>query len=156
MKQLLAFCESRRAAVLAEVEALVRLESPSTDKIAVDTCVREVASRLAEAGGRVTVVERRDAGNCVLAEFGDAGHRILLLGHLDTVWPVGHLERIGLRLEDGRLHGPGVFDMKAGVVIALEAVRALSATAPQRLPRVAVLLTGDEETGSVASRDVVE
>jgi glutamate carboxypeptidase len=156
MKQLLAFCESRRPAMLAALEALARLESPSTDKAAVDACGREAASRLADAGGRVTILPREGAGDCVLATFGDRGSRILLLGHLDTVWPVGQLKAMPLRVEDGRLHGPGVFDMKAGVVIALEAVRALTATALARMPNVTVLLTGDEETGSAASRAILE
>lgn len=156
MKQLLAFCESRRPAILAQIEALARLESPSGNKAAVDACARAAAALLSEAGGQVTVIERTAAGNCVLAVFGESGRRILLLGHVDTVWPVGQLAQMPLRVENGRLHGPGVFDMKAGVVIGVEAVRALAAVAPQCLPRVAVLLTGDEETGSAASREIVE
>jgi glutamate carboxypeptidase len=61
-----------------------------------------------------------------------------------------------VRLANGRLHGPGSFDMKGGIVIAIEALRALAALVPAPLPRTAVLLTGDEETGSAASRDVIE
>ncbi len=142
--------------MLRALETLVRLESPSPDKAAVDACARVAATRLRGLGGRVATIRRERAGNCLLAEFGAAGRRVLLLGHLDTVWPVGQLERMPLRHEAGRLYGPGVFDMKAGVVIAIEAILALSATAPERLPRVGVLLTGDEEVGSRASREIIE
>lgn len=156
MKHLLAFCESARDDTLAALETLVRLESPTTDKAAVDRCGVEVAARLAGLGGRVDLVESAAAGNTVRAEFGEQGRRIMLLGHLDTVWPVGHLQRMPLRLEDGRLHGPGAFDMKGGIAIALLALRAVSTVTPQRLPRVTVLLTADEETGSHASRALIE
>jgi glutamate carboxypeptidase len=156
MKQLLAFCESRRRAMVDALEVLVRFESPTLDKPAVDACGREAAFLLEQAGGHLTVMPHEGGGDSVLAEFGDSGRRILLLGHVDTVWPVGQLERMPLRFESGRLHGPGIFDMKAGVVIAVEAIRALAAIAPERLPRVAVLLTGDEETGSVSSRPILE
>lgn len=138
------------------LDALARLESPSPDKKAVDACARAAAALLQDLGGVATILARETAGNCVLAEFGDAGKRVLLLGHLDTVWPLGQLDRMPLRVQAGRLHGPGVFDMKAGVVIGLEAIRALRAVAPRRLPRIAVLLTGDEETGSAASRPLIE
>jgi glutamate carboxypeptidase len=156
MKHLLAFCESRRLDMLRAVETLVRLESPSLDKAAVDRCAAEASSRLRDLGGRVRTIACEQAGNCVQAEFGENGRRVLILGHLDTVWSVGHLERMPIRLEAGRLHGPGVFDMKAGVVIACEAVRALAQAAPDRLPHVTVLFTGDEETGSAASRSLIE
>lgn len=156
MKHLLAFCESARGEALAALETLVRLESPSTDKAAVDRCGREAADRLAAIGGRVRTIVNEASGNCVIAEFGEQGRPILLLGHLDTVWPVGQLERMPWRVADGRVHGPGVFDMKGGIVMALLALRALVQLSPRPLPRVTLLLTGDEETGSRASRGVIE
>src|SRR5204863_7874485 len=105
------------------IESLVRLESPTTDKAAVDRCGSELAARLERTGGRVTRLPRPDCGDHLLAEFGCGGSQILLLGHFDTVWPVGQLDRMPLVHANGRLHGPGVYDMKAGIAIAMLAAR---------------------------------
>jgi glutamate carboxypeptidase len=97
-----------------------------------------------------------DAGDHLRAEIGSGDAQILLLGHYDTVWPVGQLERMPLREENGRLHGPGVFDMKAGLVIAWMAVRALRASGTAWPARVVMLATSDEEVGSGTSRALIE
>ncbi len=158
MKQLWVFCESGSVWARETIERLVGLESPTSDKAAVDQCVAEGARLLEDAGARVHAFEMAHAGNAVLGEFGDDRHarRVLVLGHLDTVWPVGQLARMPLRVEGVRLHGPGTFDMKGGVAVGLLAVRALCATRPGRMPRIAMLLTGDEESGSHASRALIE
>jgi glutamate carboxypeptidase len=91
------------------------------------------------------------------ARFGnpeDERKPVLLLGHLDTVWPVGTLARMPWRVEDGWAFGPGVLDMKAGVVMALEAMRLVREVDADR-PAV-LLLSGDEETGSHHSRELIE
>src|SRR5216110_220778 len=111
------FCRGEREWLIETIEALVRLESPTTDKAAVDRCGAELTARLAAIGGRVSPLPRIDRGDHLLAEFGCGTSQILLLGHFDTVWPIAQLERMPLTRSDGRLHGPGVFDMKAGVVI---------------------------------------
>lgn len=156
MRDLLAVCEREREWLLETTQALVRLESPTTDKAAVDRCALEAAARLRSLGGRVDCLPRTDVGDLVRAEFDGAGPAVLLLGHLDTVWPLGTLTEMPLRWADGRLYGPGVFDMKAGVAIGMLALRALSSAASAARARVVVLLTTDEETGSQASRAVVE
>ena len=108
---------------------LVRLESPSTDKAAVDRCGAAVEELLVSMGGDVRRLRQDARGDHVRAEWGGGDPQLLLLGHFDTVWPVGQLERMPLRSADGRLHGPGVFDMKAGIGVAMLAVRALQALA---------------------------
>ncbi len=122
------FRRHRIATLLLEtVEALVALESPSTDKAAVDRCGVELSRRLAgdRRARRAATADRRAAITCA-REFGGAGPPIMLmLGHFDTVWSVGQLERMPFREEDGRLHGPGIFDMKAGIAVAMLAVRAV-------------------------------
>jgi glutamate carboxypeptidase len=80
---------------------------------------------------------------------------VLLLGHLDTVWPVGTLERMPVRRDGDRVHGPGTFDMKAGIAIGVAAVNALRATATPH-PPVTMLWTTDEEIGSGTSRAFIE
>ena len=138
------------------VETLVRLESPTTDKAAVDRCGAELASRLGAIGGRVTRLTRSERGDHLLAEFGCGASQILLLGHFDTVWPVGQLERMPLRHQAGKLHGPGIFDMKAGIAIAMLATRALLETGVQLSRRIVMLWTADEEIGSESSRSAIE
>jgi glutamate carboxypeptidase len=94
-------------------------------------------------------------GDHVRAEFDGTGRQITFLGHFDTVWSVGELERMPFREVDGRLYGPGVFDMKAGIVVSMLAVRALrELSAPP--PRIVMLWTTDEEVGSGSSRRFIE
>jgi glutamate carboxypeptidase len=150
------FCRANRDWLLDTTETLVQLESPTTDKAAVDRCGSVLASRLEAIGGRVTRLSRPDRGAHLLAEFGCGASQILLLGHFDTVWPVGQLERMPLTRSGGRLHGPGVFDMKAGIAIAMLATRALLEVAPAIAHRIVMLWTTDEEVGSESSRSAIE
>jgi glutamate carboxypeptidase len=140
--------------ILERVSALVRRESPSSHPDAVNAAQGIVAAWAEELDGGV----KRHARSRVLeVRFGkpdDSRRPVLLLGHLDTVWPIGTLARMPWRVEDGLAHGPGVLDMKAGVVMALTAmklVREVDADCPAVL-----LLSGDEETGSHQSRELIE
>jgi glutamate carboxypeptidase len=150
------FCRDERPWLLETIEALVGLESPTTDKTAVDQCGRALASRLEAIGGRVSRLPRQDRGDHLLAEFGCGASQVLLLGHFDTVWPVGQLERMPLVRSNGRLHGPGVFDMKAGIAIGMLATRALLETGVSIGRRIVMLWTTDEEVGSATSRAAIE
>ena len=150
------FCRDERPWLLETIEALVSLESPTTDKAAVDRCGRALAARLEAIGGRVSRLPRVDRGDHLLAEFGCGASQILLLGHFDTVWPVGQLERMPLVRSNGRLHGPGVFDMKAGIAIGMLATRALLETGVSLSRRIVMLWTTDEEVGSESSRAAIE
>jgi glutamate carboxypeptidase len=153
---LLAYCRSEEPWLLETIESLVRSESPSNDKAAVDRCGDELAARLEAMGGRVTRVPSSSAGDHVRAEFGEGARQLLLLGHFDTVWEVGQLARMPLRREGGRLHGPGVFDMKAGIALGMLATRALLAHDPPNGVRIVMLWTSDEEVGSKTSRALLE
>jgi glutamate carboxypeptidase len=159
MSQILEFCEANVTATVETIEALVRLESPSTDKAAVDRCGDELASRLRAVGAAVETIPQRERGNHLCARVEGRGGAnatpVLLLGHFDTVWPVGTLERMPLRRDGGRLYGPGTFDMKAGIAMAIGAVTALRETATPHAP-VTMLWTTDEEIGSGTSRAIIE
>lgn len=137
---------------------LVRLESPTTDPSAVDRCGERLAEHLREMGGAVERIPSPTSGAHLRATFGSGSpaRQVMLLGHFDTVWPVGQIERMPLRESDGRLYGPGVFDMKAGIVIGMLAVRALAAAGRLADVRVVMLWTADEERGSRSSRGLVE
>lgn len=154
--ELMAFCEGQRDWMVAEIERLARMESPSDDKSAVDRCGEVLTRQLTGIGARVERLRRREAGDHVRAELGSGDRRVLLLGHFDTVWPVGHVERMPVCHEGDRIFGPGVFDMKAGIVLAMTAVRALQKTRVLKTLRVVMLWTTDEEVGSGSSREVIE
>ncbi|MGH7465592.1 MAG: M20 family metallopeptidase, partial [Longimicrobiales bacterium] len=141
--------------LLDTIAALVAAESPTHDKAAVDACGRALQERLERSGARVTRIPQHACGDQLKAEWGAGDRQLLILGHFDTVWDVGQLAVMPLREDDGRLHGPGVFDMKAGISLGIQAVRAMNAT--RRLAaRVVMLLTTDEETGSDHSRALIE
>ena len=154
MADLLEACRAQQAPLRASIETLVRLESPSTDKGAVDRCGDTLAQMLRDIGASVSRLPQSTRGDHVRAEFSGGPRRVLLLGHFDTVWDVGQIERMPLHVEEGRLHGPGVFDMKASIGIAMLAVRAAGAAGPT--PHIVMLWTTDEEVGSGTSRASIE
>jgi glutamate carboxypeptidase len=155
MNSLLAYCEQHLADTLQTLETLVRLESPSTDKAAVDRCGAVLAGMLRAAGADVDVLSQVERGNHLRARIPGEGRPVLILGHFDTVWPAGTLERMPLTRDGDRLYGPGTFDMKAGIAIALGAIGALRATRTTH-PPMTMLWTTDEEIGSETSRDTIE
>lgn len=156
MRDLLTFCEAEQPWLRATIEELVAIESPTGDKAAVDRCGAEVARLMRDIGGEVEVIAQPVAGDHVRGVFGAGPRRVLLLGHFDTVWDLGTLARMPIVERSGRLHGPGIFDMKGGLSIALQAIRALrQAGWPEGL-QVTCLWTSDEETGSDTSRALIE
>ncbi len=154
--RLLDFCRDEEGWLLGTIESLVNHESPTDNKAAVDRCGEELSRRLLAIGARVQVVTATTAGNHLRVEFGTGTRQILLLGHFDTVWPVGQIERMPLTRDDDRLKGPGIFDMKAGIALGMLATRALFALGPPRDTRIVMLWTTDEEMGSHTSRALVE
>jgi glutamate carboxypeptidase len=156
MNPLLTTCEERKAWAIDAIESLTRIESPSHDKAAVDRCGVELTRRFHELGAHVDCLARSTGGDHLRAEFGKGQSQILILGHFDTVWSVGQIERMPIVRRDGRLHGPGVFDMKGGIGIALLAIRSLFDSRAPLESRIVVLLTTDEETGSQSSRQIIE
>ncbi|MCY3833728.1 MAG: M20 family metallopeptidase [Chloroflexi bacterium] len=148
----------RRDAMLDLLIKLVTLESCTGDKRGVDRLVAFMESQLTESGAMsVRRYAQSEVGDFTLAKWneGAAGKPILILGHLDTVYPSGSLDTMPIRVADGRLYGPGALDMKAGVLIALEAIRALRER--QQLPDrpIHMLLTSDEEIGSPHSEALI-
>jgi glutamate carboxypeptidase len=159
MRALLAGAREKEGALIELARRLVRAESPSDDKAAVDSCGALVIENARELGGRVKVHRQKAFGDVIEVRFGprrtDAGDRVMLLGHIDTVWPVGALQTMPCRVGEGRLWGPGTLDMKAGVAMAFTAIEML--TEAELLEReVVLLLNSDEEVGSPLSRPITE
>jgi len=160
MKLLLSDLRGRRKGMIRLLEQMVRVESPSFDKAGVDHLGRLVAAEWEKRGARVKFLRQRERGDHVRAELWAGNVRpkgqILVLGHLDTVYGLGTLKSMPFTLARGRAWGPGTFDMKAGLVIALYAADALrrAQIVPQK--RVLFLWTSDEEIGSGTSRAILE
>jgi glutamate carboxypeptidase len=160
MRALLAGARRKQPALLNLIQNLVRVESPSDDKAAVDACVALAAAHAKSLGGRVKLHRQRAFGNVLEARFGPkpksgSAKPILLLGHLDTVWPLGTLQSMPCRVAGGRLWGPGTLDMKAGVAMAITALEMLSEAALLQ-NQIVLLLNSDEEVGSPISRPITE
>lgn len=137
---------------------LVAIESPSGWTPGLERAALAVADELSACGLRARI-HTAGTNALVLARPGSSRRGApwqLLLGHLDTVWPVGTLERMPVRVADGRLYGPGAFDMKGGIVQLVYALRALGAVGISPEVEPVVLVTGDEEVGSRQSRLVIE
>ncbi len=160
MRALLAGARRKQPALLALTQRLVLAESPSSDKAAVNACVAIAAAHATALGARVKFHRQRNFGDILEARFGPksksgAAGRVMLLGHLDTVWPLGTLAAMPCRLAEGRLCGPGTLDMKSGVAMAFTALEMLAeANLLQR--EILLLLNTDEEVGSPASRPLIE
>lgn len=160
LEAVLASAETRSEWIRASLRDLVCQESPSEDRAAVNAAVTMVEAHARALGGRIRRHRQKSFGDILELRFGPARSPrkpILLLGHLDTVWPMDTLKAMPWREEneeDSRLYGPGVLDMKAGVIMALAAIdilRELKLSRP-----VVLLLNSDEEVGSDVSRPITE
>jgi glutamate carboxypeptidase len=144
--------------MMSSLAELVRLESPSRDKAALDSLGTHLANRLRRLGASVEIVPNAQGGDHILGRFAEhiAASPALVLGHFDTVWPLGTIGRLPFRVdEDGRAFGPGIFDMKASLVVLLAVMEHFGKHRLWRRP-IWVLLTSDEELGSPTSRGLIE
>jgi glutamate carboxypeptidase len=144
------------AEMLRDIQELVEIESPSSDKRAVDRLGALLARKFETMGALVQFHKAEKFGNHLQADFaGRGGKPVLLLGHIDTVWDLGTLAKMPFRIADDRIWAPGVLDMKAGIVMAIYAIQLLKSNG--ELPRpVIILLNTDEEVGSESSRPITE
>ncbi|MTD56696.1 M20 family metallopeptidase [Amycolatopsis pithecellobii] len=156
---LLDWVSGHRDQMLDDLRTYVELESPSDDKESLNATLAWLGSWLDERLGEPGRLDRIDGGargDVEVRDYPGRGDKpILLLCHYDTVWPLGTLAEIPFRIDGDRATGPGIFDMKSGLVQAVWALKALSDAGLDR-PPIRLVLTGDEETGSIASRHVIE
>ncbi len=138
-------------------KALVETDSGSAYKPGVDRVNEMVRNILVDLGFTCRVIRQEEVGNHLVAArtFGGRG-RVLLSCHLDTVWPEGTAAEWPFRVQDGRATGPGVIDMKGGIVVMIEALRHLLASGTCGLERISVVGAGDEEFGSQTARATIE
>jgi glutamate carboxypeptidase len=164
MRALLAGARRKEPSIIQLTRTLVQAESPSDAPAAVNACMDLAAARAREFGGRVKLHKPGKGlnfGMALEARFGPRSRPtktakpVLLLGHLDTVWPLGTLKSMPWRVANGRIYGPGTLDMKAGVAMGLTAIEIL-AEAGALTREIVLLLNPDEEVGSEFSRPITE
>ena len=155
-QRVLAYLRDHQPDMTAHLTRLVEMESPSDHKPSLDRLAAILAEQARDLGAEVALIGQESAGDIVCARWGGRAGGILLLCHMDTVWDLGTLAQRPVRVADGRLYGPGAFDMKGGIVNALWAMRALRELKLLPDRRITLLITADEETGSHASRLLIE
>lgn len=140
---------------------LVTSESPSLEKVAADRCCSVIAKEWRKRGAHVERVPQKHRGDHLRVIFARDHHshpaeQLFVLGHYDTVYAIGTLKTAPFRVFGGKAYGPGIFDMKAGIVQALFALQALQRARLQPQKRIVFLWTSDEEIGSESSRKLIE
>jgi glutamate carboxypeptidase len=160
VREMLRFLRGQQAEMVRLLERFVRCESPSFYKPAVDRFGQLVAAEWRQRGAEVGVLRETKRGNHIRAEVwsreGRSDGQIMILGHLDTVYPLGTIRSMPFRVSGRRAWGPGTFDMKGGLVQALFAVKALRAARIRLQKRLVFLWNSDEEIGSDTSRRAIE
>lgn len=155
---LLRYFNCRQENLLAGVRALVEQESPTRDAGATSAITAKLKRRL-DAIGATTKLHETERGTHLLSRmtFGPSLHDapVLLLGHVDTVWPLAALNSRPFRVENGCAFGPGIFDMKSGVEVMVAALEAIHALQLQPWREIRMFLSCDEESGSTTSRDLI-
>lgn len=156
MSKLLEFVTGQQDALLRDLEQLVNMDSPTSSKQLVDQAMQVVVARFQELiGGRVQWIPQEKYGDQVKLQFGEGTGQILLVAHIDTVWPEGETAKRPFRKEGQRLYGPGIFDMKCGLLQGLYAMHAvISQSALAK--NIVLFINTDEEVGSPSSRRWIE
>lgn len=148
--------EGRQQQILSDLRAMVEFETPTTEKALIDDLGLWVAARLRSLGLIVERFPQSGAGDHWLGSWGEGSGGVLLLHHLDTVYPVGTLGARPWRVEGNRAFAPGVLDMKGGIAVSLAALDGLRSAGRSPSKPVRLLFTSDEETGSQTSRALIE
>jgi glutamate carboxypeptidase len=158
---LIEYFDRRKPETLEFLRWLVEQESMSGSSEAITSLAERLGAKLSEIGASIEILNDPRAGASLIARFGSTspdamGKQLLVLGHIDTVWPLGTITKRPFRIDSGRAYGPGTFDMKAGLAIAFFAMEAIVSLGRATARPVTFLFNADEETGSDSSRAVIE
>ncbi|GIN73698.1 peptidase M20 [Bacillus sp. J14TS2] len=157
MMEIVDYLYKQKEVMVQILKALTKKESPSYEKQLVDKCGRRLLEFFKQyLNGHIEVIEDATFGNQLRVEIGQGEEQILILGHLDTVWPQGTVKQMSFGIVGDRAFGPGVFDMKGGLVQGLFALHALQTFQIPIKKKVVFLITTDEEIGSGQSRELIE
>ncbi|MCJ7582563.1 MAG: M20 family metallopeptidase [Candidatus Aminicenantes bacterium] len=155
------YYKSRKGEMLNMLKELVQLESPSTDKKAVNKCSSFLVQELKKNGARVTRYPQEEIGDIYVAEYPakktkERKEQILLLSHIDTVWPVGKIDEMPFYLSENKLSGPGVLDMKAGIVMAATALKTLNDLNIIPDKKIVLFVNSAEEIGHKNAYEIIQ
>jgi glutamate carboxypeptidase len=154
LSDILSYIKANQPKMIQNIEKFVRADSPSTSKELVDRCGEVIAKVFEETLQIVPeIIQQDQVGNHLKFTYGEGEDQILIVGHIDTVWNPGDLE---YRVEDNRIYGPGIFDMKGGIIQAIWAVKALRDLNVPINKKIVFLCNADEELGSPTSRPYIE
>lgn len=156
VESILELTTQKRSQIKSLVKELVEIESPSNNKEAVDRVGRRILQELKELGSEIRIIKQNMVGDQILASWGHGPGGILVMCHMDTVFDLGTLKTRPFREQDGKLFGPGVEDMKAGIAILLTVLRIFNEQNLWPNRPIKVLFNSDEETGSTTSRAIIE
>lgn len=157
--EILKYYEGRCDAIIESIREIVRLESPSRDAAQSKLVVDWIERALRQTGVDVAIERIKADGygeHIVVKAFHGEDQHILLLGHTDTVHPVGTREKNPTRIDGDKFYGCGIFDMKSGIVLMIEALRFFAETNTMPSSPIKILLSCDEEVGSHSGRSIVE
>jgi glutamate carboxypeptidase len=155
------YFKSRQGEMVNLLKKAVSLESPSSDKNAVDKCSSFMAKEFQKSGAKVTRYPFKDMGDLYLAEYPrlkpkERKDQILILTHIDTVWPVGKIKEMPFYIQGNKVFGPGVLDMKAGLVMAISSLKALHELNLEPQKKIAVFMNSAEEVGSEVANEMIQ
>jgi len=149
--------ESNHNEMLEYLRKIVEFESPSHDKEKLDKLAEWISNAFKElTGGKSEIIEVEKYGNHVRCEWGEGDKQILILAHFDTVWPAGTLKKKPFRIDGDRAYGPGVFDMKGGLIQGLFALKALRQVGVKLNKKIVFFFDSDEEIGNPSSKKLIE
>ncbi len=155
------YFKSRQGEMINLLKKIVSLESPSSDKNAVDKCSSFLAKEFQKSGAKVTRYPFKDLGDLHLVEYPrlkpkERKEQILILTHIDTVWPVGKIKNMPFYISGNKVFGPGVLDMKAGLVIAISSLKAIHELNIEPQKKIAVFMNSAEEVGSEVANEMIQ
>ncbi|OLS37307.1 M20 family metallopeptidase [Bacillus sp. MRMR6] len=157
MKTVKQIIEENHNEMVEYLRRIVEFESPSRDKEKLDVLAEWIASTFRKlVGGKAEIIPVENYGNHVRCEWGEGEEQILILSHFDTVWPAGTLEKNPFRIEGDRAYGPGVFDMKGGLIQGLFALKALREAGIKLNKKIVFFFDSDEEIGNPTSKKFIE
>jgi glutamate carboxypeptidase len=159
MPDLVPFFKNMEPQLVQWLISLINSDTPSDQKSALDLLAKRLAEQFQLYGAKVRLVENREAGNHLIARLFPGAQpkkQVLILGHMDTVWGMGESKRRPARIEDGKVFGPGAFDMRGGITLMLALAYFLSLHETQLSRPVTFFLDSDEEVGSLTSRALIE
>jgi glutamate carboxypeptidase len=157
MSELISYFAANRGQIIELIGKLVEVETPTGDAVRIGHLVQLLTAELQQLGAEIEIVTTA-AGPSLKARILNAKHTkpLLIVGHCDTVWPKGTLAQRPFSLREGRIYGPGVFDMKAGIALILTALNAFKQWGRQPNRTLEIFLSCDEEQGSPSTREIVE